>query len=32
MKLLMIILGVIMLAGCEPKYEENTQNFTLLPD
>lgn len=32
MKLLTIILGVIMLTGCEPIYEENTQNFTLLPD
>lgn len=32
MKLLMIILSVIMLAGCEPSYKEKTQNFTILPD
>ena len=31
MKLLMVGIGVIMLTGCEPKYEENTQNFTILP-
>ena len=31
MKLLMIIIGVIMLTGCEPSYEEKTQNFTQLP-
>ena len=30
MKLLMVVLGVVILTGCEPKYEENTQNFTLL--
>ena len=32
MKLLMVIIGVIMLTGCEPKYKENTQNFTQLPN
>ena len=32
MKLLMVIIGVIMLTGCEPSYEEKTQNFTILPD
>ena len=32
MKLLMAIIVVIMLTGCEPSYEEKTQNFTLLPD
>lgn len=32
MKLLMVIFGVIMLTGCEPSYEEKTQNFNLLPD
>ena len=31
MKLLMVILGVVMLTGCEPSYEEKTQNFTQLP-
>lgn len=32
MKLLMVIIGVVMLTGCEPSYEEKTQNFTLLPN
>ena len=32
MKLLMVVIGVIMLTGCEPSYEEKTQNFTILPD
>ena len=32
MKLLMVIIGVIMLTGCEPSYENKTQNFTVLPD
>ena len=31
MKLLMVILGVVMLTGCEPSYKEKTQNFTQLP-
>ena len=32
MKLLRVVLSVVMLTGCEPSYEEKTQNFTLLPD
>ncbi len=31
MKLLMVILCVIMVTGCEPSYEEKIQNFTILP-
>ena len=31
MKLLMVVIGVVMLTGCEPSYEEKTQNFTQLP-
>ena len=32
MKSLMVVLGVVILTGCEPSYEEKTQNFTILPD
>lgn len=32
MKLLMVVLGVVILTGCEPSYENKTQNFTVLPD
>ena len=32
MKLLAVVLGVIILTGCNPSYEEKTQNFTQLPN
>lgn len=32
MKLLIVILGVIMLTGCEPSYKDYTESFTNLPE
>ena len=32
MKLLMVIIGVIMLTGCEPSYKDYTESFTNLPE
>lgn len=32
MKLLIVILGVIMLTGCEPSYKDYTKSFTNLPE
>ena len=32
MKLLMVVLGVIMLTGCEPSYKDYTESFTNLPE